>query len=69
MTAQPMASLLTGVIPEGFSATPFDGEAATLALLIGNWIFRGIGSGRGLADAFEPDYQQHPTSNNTTTTK
>lgn len=33
MTAQPMASLLTGVIPEGFSATPFDGEAATLAFL------------------------------------
>ena len=33
MTAQPMASLLTGVVPEGFSATPFDGEAATLAFL------------------------------------
>ncbi len=33
MTAQPMASLLTGVVPEGFSGTPFDGEAATLAFL------------------------------------
>ena len=33
MTAQPIASLLTGVVPEGFSATPFDGEAATLAFL------------------------------------
>ena len=33
MTAQPMASLLTGVVPVGFSATPFDGEAATLAFL------------------------------------
>jgi DNA replication protein DnaC len=33
MTAQPMSSLLTGVVPEGFSGTPFDGEAATLAFL------------------------------------
>jgi len=33
MTAQPMANLLTGVVPEGFSGTPFDGEAATLAFL------------------------------------
>jgi DNA replication protein DnaC len=33
MTAQPMASLLAGVVPEGFSGTPFDGEAATLAFL------------------------------------
>ena len=33
MTAQPMASLLAGVVPEGFLATPFDGEAATLAFL------------------------------------
>ena len=33
MTAQPMASLLTGVVPEGFSGSPFDGEAATVALL------------------------------------
>ena len=33
MSTQPMASLLTGVVPVGFSATPFDGEAATLAFL------------------------------------
>jgi len=33
MSTQPMASLLAGVVPEGFSGTPFDGEAATLAFL------------------------------------
>lgn len=33
MSTQQLASLLTGVVPEGFSATPFDGEAATLAFL------------------------------------
>jgi len=33
MTAQPMASLLTGLVPEGFSATPFDGEAASAHFL------------------------------------
>jgi hypothetical protein len=33
MSTQPMASLLTGVVPDGFSGTPFDGEAATLAFL------------------------------------
>jgi len=33
MTAQPMASLLTGVVPEGFSGTPFDGEAASAHFL------------------------------------
>ena len=33
MSAQQLASLLAGVVPEGFSATPFDGEAATLAFL------------------------------------
>ena len=33
MSARPMAELLTGAVPEGFSATPFDGEAATLAFL------------------------------------
>jgi DNA replication protein DnaC len=33
MTAQPMASLLAGVVPDGFSGTPFDGEAASLAFL------------------------------------
>lgn len=33
MTAQPIASLLTGVVPEGFSGTPFDGEAASAHFL------------------------------------
>ena len=33
MTAQPMASLLAGVGPEGFSGTPFDGEAASAHFL------------------------------------
>jgi len=33
MTAQPMASLLNGVVPDGFSATPFDGEAASAHFL------------------------------------
>ena len=33
MSTQQLSSLLTGVVPEGFSATPFDGEAATLAFL------------------------------------
>jgi DNA replication protein DnaC len=33
MTAQPMASLLAGVVPEGFSGTPFDGEAASAHFL------------------------------------
>jgi len=33
MTAQPMASLLAGVVPEGFSGTPFDGEAASAYFL------------------------------------
>jgi len=33
MTAQPMASLLTGVVPEGFSGIPFDGEAASAHFL------------------------------------
>jgi DNA replication protein DnaC len=33
MTAQPMASLLTGIVPEGFSGTPFDGEAASAHFL------------------------------------
>ena len=33
MTAQPMASLLAGVVPDGFSATPFDGEAASAHFL------------------------------------
>jgi len=33
MTAQPMASLLTGVVPEGFSGTPFNGEAASAHFL------------------------------------
>jgi DNA replication protein DnaC len=33
MTAQPMASLLAGVVPEGFSGTPFDGEAVSAHFL------------------------------------
>lgn len=33
MTAQPMAELLAGVVPEGFSGTPFDGEAASAHFL------------------------------------
>jgi hypothetical protein len=33
MTAQQLSSLLAGVVPESFSGTPFDGEAATLAFL------------------------------------
>jgi len=33
MTAQPMASLLAGVVPDGFSGTPFDGEAASAHFL------------------------------------
>ena len=33
MSARPMAELLTGVVPEGFSATPFDGEAASAHFL------------------------------------
>jgi len=33
MSTQPMSSLLTGVVPEGFSATPFDGEAASAHFL------------------------------------
>jgi DNA replication protein DnaC len=33
MSTQQLASLLTGVVPEGFSATPFDGEAASAHFL------------------------------------
>ena len=33
MSTQPMASLLAGVVPVGFSATPFDGEAASAHFL------------------------------------
>jgi DNA replication protein DnaC len=33
MSAQQLASLLAGVVPEGFLGTPFDGEAASLAFL------------------------------------
>jgi DNA replication protein DnaC len=33
MTAQPMASLLAGVVPEGFSGTPFDHEGASAHFL------------------------------------
>ena len=33
MSTQQLSSLLTGVVPDGFSATPFDGEAATLAFI------------------------------------
>jgi len=33
MTAQPMATLLTGVVPEGFSGTPFDHEGASAHFL------------------------------------
>ena len=33
MTAPPMASLLAGVVPEGFSGTPFVGEAASAHFL------------------------------------
>ena len=33
MSTQPMSSLLAGVVPEGFSATPFDGEAASAHFL------------------------------------
>jgi DNA replication protein DnaC len=33
MTAQPMANLLAGVVPEGFSGIPFDGKAASAHFL------------------------------------
>jgi len=34
MSTQPMASLLTGVVPEGFSGTPFDHEGASAYFLV-----------------------------------
>ena len=33
MSTQQLASLLAGVVPDGFSATPFDHEGATIAFL------------------------------------